>query len=69
MITPTASEVIARTKNIIYGRSLILFTDGGQRIGKTIVTMSDDCRDFIEHYPWPGNVRQLENVLIRAVSL
>ncbi len=41
----------------------------GQRIGKANVSMSDDCRDFIEHYPWPGNVRQLENVLIRAVSL
>ncbi|NQZ81720.1 MAG: transcriptional regulator TyrR [Colwellia sp.] len=41
----------------------------GQRIGKSSVTLSDDCRDFIEHYPWPGNVRQLENVLIRAVSL
>ena len=33
------------------------------------ITLSDDCRDFIEHYPWPGNVRQLENVLIRASSL
>ncbi|MDO6427998.1 transcriptional regulator TyrR [Thalassotalea sp. 1_MG-2023] len=41
----------------------------GQRIGKGSINMSDDCRDFIEHYPWPGNVRQLENVLIRAVSL
>ena len=41
----------------------------GQRIGKASITLSDDCRDFIEHYPWPGNVRQLENVLIRAVSL
>jgi len=39
------------------------------KIGKTNITMSDDCRDFIEYYPWPGNVRQLENVLIRAVSL
>ncbi|WP_448547916.1 transcriptional regulator TyrR [Thalassotalea fusca] len=41
----------------------------GQRIGKSNISLSDDCRDFIEHYPWPGNVRQLENVLIRAVSL
>ena len=37
--------------------------------GRLSVSLSDDCRDFIEHYPWPGNVRQLENVLIRAVSL
>ncbi|GLX84733.1 TyrR family transcriptional regulator [Thalassotalea loyana] len=38
-------------------------------IGRLNVRLSDDCREFIEHYPWPGNVRQLENVLIRAVSL
>lgn len=44
-------------------------TKFGQRIGKHNVSLSDDCRDFIEHYPWPGNVRQLENVLIRAISL
>ncbi len=41
----------------------------GQKIGKNQLIFDDACRDFIEHYPWPGNVRQLENVLIRAVSL
>lgn len=41
----------------------------GQRIGKTHITIEQECLEFIEHYPWPGNVRQLENVLIRAVSL
>ncbi len=41
----------------------------GKNIGKYNLSMTEDCRDFIEHYPWPGNVRQLENVLIRAVSL
>lgn len=41
----------------------------GQQIGKHHLLFSETCRDFIEHYPWPGNVRQLENVLIRAVSL
>jgi len=41
----------------------------GLKVGTTNISMSDDCREFIEYYPWPGNVRQLENVLIRAVSL
>ena len=41
----------------------------GQRIGKTHISFDAECLEFIEHYPWPGNVRQLENVLIRAVSL
>jgi len=39
-----------------------------QQLGKSNISMSEECRDFIEHYPWPGNVRQLENVLTRAVS-
>ncbi len=41
----------------------------GQRIGRVNLKLTQECRDFIEHYPWPGNVRQLENVLTRAVSL
>jgi transcriptional regulator of aroF, aroG, tyrA and aromatic amino acid transport len=40
-----------------------------QQIGRSNLKISDDCRDFIEHYPWPGNIRQLENVLTRAASL
>ncbi|MCP4987434.1 MAG: transcriptional regulator TyrR [Colwellia sp.] len=40
-----------------------------QQIGRNHLKISDDCRDFIEHYPWPGNIRQLENVLTRAASL
>ncbi|RHW75614.1 transcriptional regulator TyrR [Colwellia sp. RSH04] len=44
-------------------------TQSAQRIGRTHLKMSDECRDFVEHYPWPGNVRQLENVLTRAASL
>jgi transcriptional regulator of aroF, aroG, tyrA and aromatic amino acid transport len=41
----------------------------GQRIGRSNLKLTEECHDFIEHYPWPGNVRQLENVLTRAVSL
>lgn len=41
----------------------------GQRLGKTHISFDKECLEFIEYYPWPGNVRQLENVLIRAVSL
>lgn len=41
----------------------------GQKIGRTNLKLTPECRDFIEHYPWPGNVRQLENVLTRSTSL
>jgi len=44
-------------------------TKSAQQTGRGHVKISADCRDFIEHYPWPGNIRQLENVLTRAASL
>lgn len=44
-------------------------TKFGQQLGKHRLMFDESCLNFIEHYPWPGNVRQLENALIRAVSL
>jgi transcriptional regulator of aroF, aroG, tyrA and aromatic amino acid transport len=41
----------------------------GHQIGRTNLKLTPECREFIEHYPWPGNVRQLENVLTRSASL
>jgi transcriptional regulator of aroF, aroG, tyrA and aromatic amino acid transport len=33
------------------------------------IRLSTACQNAIQSYPWPGNVRQLENALLRAVSL
>lgn len=38
-----------------------------QRAGKTIQGVDDDALLALKSYPWPGNVRQLENVIERAV--
>ncbi|MBU2870768.1 sigma 54-interacting transcriptional regulator [Colwellia sp. E2M01] len=40
-----------------------------QKIARKNLKISDECCDFIEHYPWPGNIRQLENVITSAASL
>ena len=32
-------------------------------------TMSDEARELIHDYPWPGNIRELRNVIERAVLL
>ena len=41
-----------------------------ERIGKTIEEgISQAALDCLEKYHWPGNVRQLENVIERAVAL
>jgi len=40
-----------------------------QRVGKSIRGISKGALDCLESYDWPGNVRQLENVIERAVAL
>lgn len=39
------------------------------KLGRRAPKLSKACNDYILAYPWPGNVRQLENALYRAVSL
>ncbi|HLJ92631.1 MAG TPA: sigma 54-interacting transcriptional regulator [Gemmataceae bacterium] len=39
----------------------------GQRSGKNVTQMDDDALAVLKAYAWPGNIRQLENVIERAV--
>ena len=40
-----------------------------KRMEKNILGISDDAMKTLEQYEWPGNVRQLENEIERAVTL
>lgn len=40
----------------------------GQRLGKT-VTVSPEAMAMLQSYHWPGNIRELENVLGRAMHM
>ncbi len=37
--------------------------------GKKIDGISEQAMDLLQRYPWPGNVRQMENAIFRAVVL
>ncbi|HJZ58482.1 MAG TPA: sigma 54-interacting transcriptional regulator [Gemmataceae bacterium] len=39
------------------------------RLGKRIESVGTDTLELLAAYPWPGNIRELENVLERAVIL
>jgi DNA-binding NtrC family response regulator len=41
----------------------------GAEEGKRISGIADDALRLLKSYPWPGNVRQLENAVFRAVVL
>jgi formate hydrogenlyase transcriptional activator len=40
-----------------------------QKFARNINSMSPAARAMIQHYSWPGNIRELENVIERAVLL
>ncbi len=40
-----------------------------RKAGKTTNVISSDTMDSLRRYPWPGNIRELENVIERAVIL
>ncbi|MFB1037002.1 MAG: transcriptional regulator TyrR, partial [Sinobacterium sp.] len=55
------SDIIALAERFVKQHSV--------KLGLKAPKMSKACLDYLQIYPWPGNVRQLENALYRAVSL
>ena len=41
----------------------------GEGLGKSAHRFSDEAMQVLQRYAWPGNVRQLENIVERAVTL
>ena len=40
-----------------------------KRLGKTLTHIDEKALDLLERYRWPGNIRELENIIERAVVL
>ena len=36
-------------------------------MNKTVASISPETMDSLTHYPWPGNIRELQNVIERSV--
>jgi formate hydrogenlyase transcriptional activator len=56
----------ARTSDI---RQLVMFflSRYSQRFGRKATSVSEETMDRLIHYSWPGNIRELQNVIERAV--
>lgn len=40
-----------------------------QRIGRSVCQLTQRARTSLNRYNWPGNIRELENIIFRAVSV
>ncbi|WP_194755742.1 transcriptional regulator TyrR [Aliidiomarina indica] len=40
-----------------------------QQLQRAPIRLSASCKDYLNQYSWPGNVRQLENTLFRSISM
>jgi two-component system response regulator PilR (NtrC family) len=40
-----------------------------EQMGKAIAGISHEALELLQHHDWPGNIRELENVMERAVAL
>ena len=40
-----------------------------RQLGKQIMGVAQDTMEILSHYDWPGNIRELQNVIERAVVL
>lgn len=40
-----------------------------QKYNKSVVYVEEDARQLLRNYSWPGNIREMRNVMERAVSL
>ncbi|MBY0369822.1 sigma-54 dependent transcriptional regulator [bacterium] len=39
------------------------------KTGKPLTSVSEEAMDFLTHYSWPGNIRELENAIGRAAAM
>jgi transcriptional regulator with GAF, ATPase, and Fis domain len=49
--------------------AMFFIQQSAQRSKKNVVQIEDDALSLLKAFPWPGNIRQLENVIERAVVI
>ena len=40
-----------------------------EKLGKNIISMSENCMQILKNYSWPGNIRELQNVIEYCVNM
>lgn len=68
VIPLTLPPLRARGRDILMLAQNFLI-EGSQKENKAFTRFSSEAEDALLHYPWPGNVRQLENIVRNAIVM
>ncbi len=60
---------LRQRKNDIFTFAARFLENANLEFGKKVTGLDDEARDAFFRYPWPGNIRELENVVRRCVLL
>ena len=68
-VFPVALPSLAERRETIHSLAGYFLKKFAAAIGKSISGFSSEALSALENYPWPGNVREVQNVIERAVIL
>jgi transcriptional regulator with GAF, ATPase, and Fis domain len=68
-VIPIQTPPLRERKDDIFELAVHFLGRHAQRVGKAVTHLDDEAIEALMAYDWPGNIRELENVIERAVVL
>ena len=68
-VFPLRTPPLRERKEDIFELAVFFLNLHAQRVGKGVTHLDDDAVEVLVAHDWPGNIRELENVIERAVVL
>jgi DNA-binding NtrC family response regulator len=68
-VIPLRTPALRERREDIFELSVYFLHEQARRIGKTVTRLEDEAIETLIAYDWPGNIRELENVIEQAVVL
>jgi transcriptional regulator with GAF, ATPase, and Fis domain len=68
VVNITLPTLAQRTEDL-FELSIYFLKKTSEKLGKRITHIDEETLESLKHYHWPGNIRELENVIERAVVM
>jgi transcriptional regulator with PAS, ATPase and Fis domain len=68
-VVPIALPALRERPDDIPALAAFFLRRFGERLRKSIPTLHAECLELLVQFPWPGNIRQLENVMERLMVM